>query len=170
MASQPPYMSLILDQLWVVAESGAARHCLLRGTAANAENLIASLRLLPCSEEYLPGDDLCEDAGHRPDVHSEIVIAESQQELRRPVPQRHHFRRVHLVLVPWVEDASQTEIGNLDLACAVEQDVGTFDVSMSDIFLLMQVDETLQELLHDALQLRHRELHFFVSHASQVIV
>ena len=39
---------------------------------------------------------------------------------------------------------------------------------MGEVLLVVQVDETLKQLSHDALDLRQRELDFLISHSREV--
>ena len=75
---------------------GAAWHVGLSGCAANPEHQLAGFGLLRRLEQDLAGDEFGKDARHRPYVHSKVVVPKADQELRRPVPQRHHSSCVHL--------------------------------------------------------------------------
>ena len=75
------------------------------------------------------------DAASAPHIDRRTVVAFSEQQLRRPVPQRHHARRVAIraVVVRRREETGEAEVSQFEDPASCEKDVGGLHVSMQDV-------------------------------------
>ena len=120
------------------------------------------------SEKDLACYKLDKDTGHRPDIDSKVVVSKTKEQLRSSVPQRNYSCGVHLVLVRGTYHPSKAEVGDLNLATAAQENVGSFDVSVGKVFLFVEVDEAVEKLLHHTLDLRKGELDLIIGDSDKV--
>ena len=109
-------------------------------------------RTLPARKQRTLKQQLGEQRAGTPDIHSGSVALLAQQELRRSIPQSNDLVRV-LVLA---HGASQTEIGDLQLALAVDQQVRGLEIAVNDAILVHKM-QSGEELLRETLDLRDAE-------------
>ena len=65
-----------------------------RRNAANLEDAVEFVNLRLAGEQRLLHEELGKDAADRPHVDGRAVLLGTEEQLGRPVPQRHHDRRV----------------------------------------------------------------------------
>lgn len=121
--------------------------------AAELEDPVDLLHLRPPLQDRPPRVHLGEHAPGAPQVDAGVVRRGAQQQLRWPVPQRHHPAR-HRRRRRRVEHVGEPEVGDLELAAAAHQQVRALDVAVHHP-PRMAVLEPQQQLPHVALDL-HR--------------
>mmetsp|Transcript_8403 Transcript_8403/g.20962 ORF Transcript_8403/g.20962 Transcript_8403/m.20962 type:complete len:271 (-) Transcript_8403:490-1302(-) len=125
------------------------------GRAADLEDLVQLVRLVLAGEDGLAHQQLGKDGAHAPHVHLGPVLLRAQQQLGRAVPQRDDAVGEPRVL-PLLVRARQPKVSQLHDALVVDQDVGSLEVAVQHA-LAVHVRQPLEQLLHDALDLRLAE-------------
>jgi hypothetical protein len=105
--------------------------------------------------DWLPGEQLGEDATGAPEVHGDAVLGGAEQELRRSVPERDHAAG-HGLRLPGVEEGGEAEVGDPERAVVADEEVGSLDVPVEDS-PGVAVAQALEDLGHEAFDLRLRE-------------
>jgi hypothetical protein len=103
----------------------------------------------------LAGEQLGEDAPGAPEVDGDAVLGGAEQELRRAVPERDDAAG-HGLALGGVEGGGEPEVGDPEHAAVVDEQVGALDVPVQDA-AGVAVAQALQDLAHEALNLRLRE-------------
>lgn len=127
------------------------------------------MSLLAGSKEHLPGDQFRENTTDRPHIDSKCIILVLEKHLRRPIPQGDNTSSVHSVLRFGIQCPSEPKISDLDLSFFWNEDIGTFDITMCNVHLLVQVLKTLQKLLHHIFDLWKLKLDFFIDQPRHII-
>lgn len=107
-----------------------------------------------------------------PQIHRRAVISLPQQQLGRPVPQRHHPIRkpIRLPLLISTKGPGQSEVGQLQHTVLCDQHVGGLHVAVQDL-VAVDVIEAVEQLLHHLLDLAEREFDATVrQQAGQVVL
>ena len=107
-----------------------ARPVSLGGSAQDAEDLEDLIDLGIAWEERLAGRHLGEDAADRPHVDASRVLTTTEKNLRCAVPESDDF--VCVSAERDTECAGQTEIGQLEVAFLVDEQVLWFEVTVQD--------------------------------------
>ena len=85
-------------------------------------------------EDGFTEQELRQDAAQTPHVHALGVVVRAEQNLRRSVPPRCDVVSQERLLVrPSVKRASQAEIGHLDMALGVEEQVTRLEIPVQQI-------------------------------------
>lgn len=116
----------------------------------HAENLEDLVNLRVAREERLASSHLCEDASDRPHVDTRTVLASTEQDLGRPVPESDNF--VSIGTERDTECAGETKITNLEVAVAVDEEVLWLEIAVEDS-VRVAVFDTLEELECELLDL-----------------
>ena len=106
----------------------------------------------PSRHNRFPSKQLGKDTPGAPQVYTYSIIRSTQQQLRWPVPQRHHPTG-HRLLMVRVEERCQTKVPNLEHTIVVQEQIGALDVTMQHS-LVVAVLQPWQQLMHIALDLR----------------
>jgi hypothetical protein len=137
-------------EVWEGGHTGPV--CLGRGTE-NAEDLEDLVDLGVTWEERLAGSHLGEDAANGPHVDTSGVLATTKQNLRRAVPEGDDL--VSVSTERNTEGASETKIGQLQVALLVDEQVLRLEVTVQDA-VGMAVASALEELKGELLDLQWR--------------
>jgi len=112
------------------------------------------------------------DASRAPEIDGRAVVPLAQQKLRRSIPQRHHAIRVPIglrFLERLGKGAGEAEVGKFEQTVFGDENIGGFHVAMKDL-VAVNVVETVEQLLHDFLDLAEIELDVDVAQESGEIV
>lgn len=110
-----------------------------------------------------------EDAPRAPHVDFGPIHGRAEEQLGRLVPLRDDAVRVVVPTSRGVE-AREAKVGNLELAVLGEEDVGPLEVAVEDAALVDE-REAVEELLHERLEVRGREVdRRVVQHAGEVVI
>ena len=120
-------------------------------SAENAEDLEDLVDLGVTREEGLAGSHLGEDAPNGPHVDTGRVLATTKQNFGRAVPESNYF--VGVSAERNTEGASQTEIGQLQVALLVNEQVLRLEVTVQDA-VGVAVARALEELKGEFLDLQ----------------
>lgn len=137
-------------EVWEGGHTGPI--CLGRGSE-NAEDLEDFVDLGVAWEERLAGSHFGEDAADGPHVDTSGVLAATKQNLRRAVPKGDDL--VSVSTERNTEGASETKIGQLQVALLVDEQVLRLQVAVQDA-VGMAVASTLEELKGELLDLQWR--------------
>jgi len=121
-------------------------------------------------EEWIAQTDFSDDAARTPHVDFELVLPLAEQQFRCALPKSHHL--LCLVFLEFgAQLAGQAEVGQLERALRVDEQVGQFEVAMHDV-ARVQLLESKEQLQHQTLDLLgfHRDMLEVaeLQHAAQV--
>jgi len=133
-----------------VREGGDAGPLGLGRGAEHAEDLEDLVDLAVAREQGLARRHLREDAPHAPHVDARAVLPAAEQDLRRPVPERDDF--VGVGAQRDAEGAGQAEVGELEVAFFVDEEVLGLEVAVQDA-VGVAVADAVQELRGEFLDL-----------------
>ena len=133
----------------VVRQAGHPGPHVLRGSAHHPEYLVQLVEDVPDSREAgVAVEHLYQDTAGAPDVQTGGVVGGAQQDVRRPVPERHHLVRERVGRHRL--GSGQTEVGQLELPRTGDEEVLRLDVSVEDPAGVTE-GEAAQELKHEEL-------------------
>jgi hypothetical protein len=155
-------------KLGEIRKVSATWHCFLIRRSTDVEEQLHGLSLRLCLEKHLPSHKFGEDTSDRPHVYPKVIVLVTQQKLRRSIPKCHNPCGVRIRLVVRMHNPCKTKVGNLHQTISREQYVGTLQVPVRDMHPVMKVDESVKQLLHNALDLWQSELDLLVRHARQI--
>lgn len=118
---------------------------LARGTH-QAEDFLELVFVCCAREERAAGIHFSHDTAGGPDVDRGVVRAAAEKDIRGAIPEGHYFvtKRVD----GDAEGSSKTEIGQFELAFAVDEEILGFQVAVQDAILVAEGD-TLEQLVHE---------------------
>lgn len=134
-----------------IRETRHAGPLLFRRRAQHAENLEDLVDLAVAREQRLLRRHLRENAPHAPHVHAGAVLSAAEQDLWRAVPQRDDF--VGVGAQGDAEGAREPEVGEFEVAGAVDEEVLGFQVAVEDA-VGVAVAYAEEELVGEFLDLR----------------
>ena len=114
-----------------IGQRAEAWPCLCCRRSQEGEDLAELVDFVLALEEGLARQQLSKDTAQRPDVDLETVFVGPKKEVWAAVPECDNelsevgWRRITCV-------ASHAEVGELDLAAVVEEEIGGFEVSVQD--------------------------------------
>jgi hypothetical protein len=121
------------------------------GCTKDAEDLEDLVDLRVAREEWLASSHLGEDAANRPHVNTSGVLAATKQNFRRAVPEGDNF--VGVSAERDTKSASKTEIGKLQVALLVDEQVLRLEITVQDA-VGVAVACTLEKLESELLDLQ----------------
>ena len=135
-------MGLVLGKL---ADAGPGA---LAGSAHQPEDLLQLVLVGGAGKERAACVHLGHDAAGGPDVDAGVIGAGAEEYVWRAVPERDDLvrKRIH----GDAEGSREAEVGELELALVVDEEVLRLEVAVEDAVLMAEGD-THQELLHKAL-------------------
>lgn len=136
-----------------VWEGSHARPVGFGGSTEDAEDLEDLINLRVTREERLASSHLSEDAANRPHVDTSRVLATTEQDLGCAVPESDDF--VGVGAERDTKCASQTKIGQLQVAFLVDEQVLRLEITMEDA-VGVAVASALEKLEGELLDLQWR--------------
>lgn len=121
------------------------------GTRSLLEDLEDLINLRISWEERLSRAHLCEDTPNRPHIHTSRVLTPSKQNLRRTIPESYDF--VGIGSKRDSKSTSKTEISQLEVAIAVDEQILGLKIAMQDP-MTVAVSHALAQLAHKLLDHR----------------
>ena len=131
------------ERRFEVWEGSDTRPLRLRRRAQDSEDLENLVNLAVSREQWLARRHLREDAPDTPHVDSRAVLAATKQDLGRTVPECDDF--VGVSAERDAEGAGETEVGELEVAFLVDEEVLGFEIAVEDA-VGVAVAGTLEEL------------------------
>ena len=138
--------SVHLEVLLVFGELRDSGPGALRGRAHDAEDAHQLVFVGSAGEERAAAVHLGHDATSGPDVDAGVVGAGTEEDVWGAVPQRHDF--VGEGVDRDAEGSGETEIGELELAFVVDEEILRLEIAVEDSVRVAEVD-ALEELVHE---------------------
>mmetsp|Transcript_28317 Transcript_28317/g.83162 ORF Transcript_28317/g.83162 Transcript_28317/m.83162 type:complete len:375 (-) Transcript_28317:10-1134(-) len=153
-------VDLLKGDLWLKGQGPDVPPRLLRldvvdvlvvGGADDVRDEVELVDVVLTWEERLPPEELCKDAPHRPHVDGLRVLLPRQHDFRCPVPPRGHvLRHEPRVVLFGVCHAREAEVTHLEVAVAVEEEVGRLQVPVEHV-CRVDVFEAAKDLVEEVL-------------------
>ena len=118
------------------------------GSASYLEDFLQLVSLVLAGKKRFTADDLSENASDGPDVDGGGVVLGAHQDIGRTVPQSHDL--VRKVLHWDSEGTRQTEIGQLQHALSIDEQVLWLQVTMKHL-VLMALCNSIEQLVQERL-------------------
>lgn len=138
--------SVHLEVLLVFRELGNAGPGALGRCAHDTEDAHELVLIGRAGEERAPGVHFCHDAAGGPDVNAGVVGAGTEENVWGAIPEGHDF--VGEGVDGDSEGSGKTEIGELQLAFVVDEEVLGLQVAVQDSVRMAEVN-ALEKLVHE---------------------